>query len=341
MKYRKIREGKVEIFIPDINKYQAPVFYNPDAEFLRDISVAVLSIFKEKIKEKINVLDALSASGISGIRYKKEVGNLNLTLNDKNKDAVSLIRKNIKHNNINAEICNEDANLLMRKRLFDFIDIDPFGSPCVYMDSVAHSIKFNRLLAVTATDTGALSGSFPNACLRKYGIRATKKQYYKETGVRVLITFIMNSLARYNKSFKPILYLSHKHYYRIYGIVQGSMHLTRQLKKYKYVDGIGTIYLGEIKDNDFIKKIIDKIREFNFTQSKKEIDLLNKILEEIDEPFYYDLNKMHIIKVPKVDDIIFKLIKRGYKASRTSLCGSGIKTNAKLKIKNGLLIVEK
>ena len=327
MKLQKIKEGQVEVSVPVGRKYDAPVFYNKDAEFVRDINVAVLSIFKKEIGSDMKILDALSATGISGIRYAKEVG-VNAVLNDKNPVAAELIRKNASENNVNVTILNKDANLVMRESLYDFIDVDPFGSPCVFLDSVAHSVKYNRLVAISATDTGALSGSFPNACLRKYGIRATRTHYYNEVGVRVLITAIMNSFMRYNKAFRPLLFLAHKHYYRIWGIAEGTRNIAKQLKHYNYVNGFGPIYLGPIKDNDFIRKVRREIDERNFKMKNDEIKFLSKIIFEIDEPFYYNINKMHLAKVPKIDDIIYELKKKGFVASRSSLCDTGIKTDA-------------
>jgi len=334
MKMMNIKEGKISVKAPSGKKYDAPVFYNEDAEFTRDISVAVLSVFQKRFNKKMKILDALSATGISGIRYAKEVKNVSVTLNDKNPEAVKLIKKNAEKNKVKVKILNKDANWIMRKNLYDFIDIDPFGTPAPFLDSTAHSVKFNRLAAITATDQGALCGSFPNACLRKYGIRATKKPYYREVGVRVLITFIMNSFARYDKTFQPVLCLSHKHYYRIYGLVGGSTNMSKQLKNYKFVDGIGTIYMGKIKDNDFIKEVIAEIANRDFKKKSEEIRALQKILEEVDVPFYYEINDFcskHKIPTPKLDFIIDKLKKKGFKASRTYFCLTGIKTNAKEK----------
>ncbi len=257
MKIQKIKEGDIELEVPIGRIYDAPVFYNSDAEVVRDISVAVLSVFSKQV-DSIEFFDALSASGASGIRYSKEVGVKGI-LNDKNPKAFELIKKNVELNKIDVEVSNKDANLVMRERLFDFIDIDPFGSPSVFMDSVAHSLKYGRLLAVTATDTGALAGSFPTACLRKYGIKAGRAAYYPELGLRVLITFVMNSFAKYDKAFRPLLFLAHKHYYRVYGVVESSGKVTKMLKSYGTVDNIGPIYLGPIKDDEFIKNVIDEL----------------------------------------------------------------------------------
>ncbi|MBU3905090.1 MAG: hypothetical protein KJ906_03005 [Nanoarchaeota archaeon] len=324
----KVKEGKIEINVPTGRIYDAAVFYNKDAEIVRDISVAVLSVFKTKV-EDIEMLDALSASGVSGIRYVKEVG-VKAVLNDNNPKAIELIKNNIELNSVEVEVSNKDANLIMRERLFDFIDLDPFGSPSIFMDSVARSLKYNRLLAVSATDGGALSGSFPNACFRKYAIKVGRTPYYSELGIRVLITFIMNSFARYDKAFRPLLFLIYKHYYRVYGIIEGSGKVTKMLKQYGTIDNIGPIYLGPIKDDEFIKQVIDELEKRDFKNKDKEIAILTKILREINVPFYYDISKMHLAKVPAVHDIILKLKENGFEASRSSLCDTGVKTNAKL-----------
>ena len=94
MKLSKIREGKVEVNVPVGCKYDAPVFYNEDAEFVRDINIAVLSVFQNHLGSEMQILDALSASGVSGIRYAKEVSGVKVTLNDKNPEAVKLIERN-------------------------------------------------------------------------------------------------------------------------------------------------------------------------------------------------------------------------------------------------------
>lgn len=328
MKTKEMSEGSVKVDVPVGRIYDAEVFYNPDARFVRDINIAVLSVFKKRFDLDIDVLDALSASGVSGIRYAKEVDSVNVTLNDRNPDAVKLIEKNLSKNGVKAIVLNKDANLAMREKLYDYIDIDPFGTPSVFMDSAAHSVKYNRMIAVSATDTGALCGSFSNACLRKYGIKAIKTPYYRELGLRVLITFIMNSFMRYDKAFCPLLCIAHKHYYRVYGIAEGAGKINDILKQYKLLDNIGYVYMGKIKDNEFVKKVKYEIKKRGF--DKSELKLMNMIIGEIDEPFYFDIGAMSIKQVPKVDDVIYELKKKGFDASRSSVCDTGIKTNASL-----------
>ena len=84
-----IEEGKVKI------EMRGKVFYNPRMEMNRDITVAVL----ESLPEVISYVDAMAASGIRGIRIKKEVSHeLDVTINDWDVPAYELIKENVATN---------------------------------------------------------------------------------------------------------------------------------------------------------------------------------------------------------------------------------------------------
>ncbi|MDL5502632.1 MAG: tRNA (guanine(10)-N(2))-dimethyltransferase, partial [Candidatus Methanoperedens sp.] len=78
-----ITEGttKVEVPVPDENSSFPPssvaVFYNPAMKVNRDVGVAAIACFP-KDNPGYTYLDALSASGIRGLRIANEVG-LNTT----------------------------------------------------------------------------------------------------------------------------------------------------------------------------------------------------------------------------------------------------------------------
>jgi len=59
-----------------------------------------------------------------------------------------------------------------------------------------------------------------------------------------------------------------------------------------------------------------------------------KFVEEIEEPLYFDIHELGDLlgkSTPKFDTIIENLKQKGFKASRSSLCPTGIKTNAGIK----------
>lgn len=350
----KIREGKVRIL------QEKGVFYNSLAELNRDISVSALQVFQKQSKLILNVCDALTATGIRGIRYAKEVkGIKEVILNDKNSEAAKLAKKNIKLNKIrNCKVENKDANILLREKVFNVIDIDPFGSPNIFMDSAAHSIWHKGFLMVTATDTAPLCGTYPEACLRKYGIESIKTDFYNELGIRILITFIMQNVFRYERAFIPVFVLADKHYFRVFGRIDHLGKIASILDDFGYIlycecgnreSGelkekcfcgrkfkiCGNVYLGSMTDRKFCNEMIKDLEKRKFKQNKEELKTLNIAKSEVNVPFYYDVHHLAEIlklkKLEKMEEILKKLKSKGFQASRTSLDYTGIKTDASFK----------
>ena len=107
-----------------------------------------------------------------------------VTINDRNAEAVALIRRNAEHAGVTPEICAADINCLLSDRKFDAVDIDPFGTPAPFIDSAARGT--GRYLMVTATDTAPLCGAHRKAGVRRYFSAALNNEYHAETGLRVL-----------------------------------------------------------------------------------------------------------------------------------------------------------
>jgi tRNA (guanine26-N2/guanine27-N2)-dimethyltransferase len=334
MVMKKIQEGKIKLWIHPGRIYDASVFYNPEMELSRDISVSCIQTFQKQSKLKLNICDALSGTGIRGLRYAKEISGIKkVIINDKNPKAFSLIKKNIKENKLSRKCSARkgDANVLLHENVFNVIDIDPFGSPNIFLDSAARSIWHKGFLCVTATDTAPLSGTYPKACFRKYGIFSKKTEYYSELGMRILISYIILTLARRDRAFIPVFSHATRHYFRVFGKIGHLGEIDKLLKEFKMVDGIGPIYLGKIKDKKFCKDVLKDLQKRDFKMRIQEEKLLNSIANEIGVPFYYDLHKLKKKQLPKIDNVIKKLKKKGFKASRTHFCPTGIKTNASLK----------
>ncbi len=348
-----LKEGNVKLYTHTGQATKdMPVFYNPEMERQRNLTVSVLSVFHNQVKKKLDICDPLAGSGVRGIRIKKEVTGVGkVVLNDVTTDAVKLIKKNVKLNKLKVEVFKKDARILLfeNRVSFDFVDIDPFGSPVKYLEAAAFSLRHKSLFAATATDTGALSGSFPKTCFRRYGIKVCRTDFYKELGLRVLTTSIQQSFAKYNCSFTPLLSYTN-HYFRVFGLVEkNKSSVDKNLKQIGYVsycqmclfrktdiskiclncksklELIGPIWLGQMQDNDFVKKVQEEYekRGFNF-----------RFFQEENVPLYYDFSKVcskYKLRSEKIDGVIEKLKKSGFKASRSNLCPTGIKTDAGIK----------
>ena len=187
------------------------VFYNPVMSLNRDVSVLLLNSVDKK---NMQIADPLAASGIRSIRFLKELGKDKINriyINDFDKNAVKSIKENlilnkIKYkNNKKMTIENEDANLFLLKSTgFDYIDIDPFGTPNPFLDAACKRLAREGIMAVTATDTSALAGTYPQACIRKYWAVPKKDAIMHETGLRILIRKIQLVGAQYEKALNPI-----------------------------------------------------------------------------------------------------------------------------------------
>ncbi|GAF88730.1 unnamed protein product, partial [marine sediment metagenome] len=138
--YKQIKEEKAVVRIFEASKISRdmPVFYNPIMKLNRDISVLVLKSISNK---KMQIGLPLSGTGVRGVRFLKELNKSKIKevcFNDVNPKAVKIIKENLKLNKIKGRVFCKDGNLfLLESQGFDYIDIDPFGSPNFLLDSAA------------------------------------------------------------------------------------------------------------------------------------------------------------------------------------------------------------
>ncbi len=324
-------------------------FYNPSMELNRDLSIAFNQWFIDNSKESIDILDGLAASGIRGIRFANELnGKYKIYVNDWSDYSYKLILKNIKKNILKNIIpSNKNLNVLLNEKKFDYIDIDPFGTPVYFIDSAIRSIKKNGIIACTATDTATLCGVYPKVCYRRYGAYSFHSNNMHEIGLRILIGFFAREAAKYDKGIKPIIGYSTDHYFRLYiKILNGVRYANESLKKNMLINTtdyfyntknnkkIGPLWMGNIGDKDIIKKLIQYVlnKELN-TRNKllKLLDLLEKESELI--PFFYTTDSIasYLKKSsPNMDYLFKKLNEKGYYAIKTHFSNIGFKTNAKI-----------
>jgi len=154
MNSKVISEGDILIEVPlsddpsCIPSSSPGVFYNPEMELNRDITISAVACFIKAHNldtTAVSYADVMSASGIRGIRMAAEVGP-RCCLNDWKQDAFELIRKNINRNGL-EDTCTssrQNANTLMHRKYFDIIDLDPFGSPAPFLDAAARSVRSMR-----------------------------------------------------------------------------------------------------------------------------------------------------------------------------------------------------
>ncbi|MCX6775219.1 MAG: tRNA (guanine(10)-N(2))-dimethyltransferase, partial [DPANN group archaeon] len=222
-----------------------------------------------------------------------------------------------------------------KDKKFGYVDIDPFGTPVPFLDAGVKAIVENRggIIAVTATDTSALCGTYPAACLRKYGAKPLYNYLMNEAGLRILIKKVQEVGAQYDVALTPLFAHTTRHYMRCYlRAERGADKADKILQQIGCFQGAGPMWLGKLWDEQLVDKMF-RLAQSQKTISQETTNLLHTILREskIQTVGFFDLSAMHLKKVPKLQSIIEKLWNKGFKAARTHFSPTGIKTDADLK----------
>ncbi|MDD4161855.1 MAG: tRNA (guanine(10)-N(2))-dimethyltransferase [Methanothrix sp.] len=323
-------------------------FYNPKMLLNRDIGVAMAGSLGLS-----EYLDALSASGIRGLRVAKEAGAEKVTLNDVSPQACALIEKNMARNGLTGTVTCCNANVLMHEQHFQAVDLDPFGSPSSYLSAASRSAL--SYLFITATDTAPLCGAHLMSGIRKYMAVPLRTVYHREMGARILLGLAARELARLDKAMQPMLTHVTDHYVRTYlRVIKGAKAADRCLEKMGYVEHCrscgsfvlleeprpmgecrhcsgkttlaGPLWLGGIQEAGTIDKALGWEG-----LSRRANKLLGTCASEVEVPMYYDhhsiCERLHITP-GKIDVAVERLQESGHRASRTHFYGLGIKTDA-------------
>ena len=376
-----INEGMVKLVIPKLESFKrgfwdyapskAPVFYNPLMKTCRDIAVLALKSYRDIVKRELNVSEPLTGCGVRGIRFAKEIKGINTVyINDINKRAYEMAQYNVRLNNLTDQVfvANEDANLFLSKyaapnRRFDFIDIDPFGSPVPYIDSALRALRDGGLLALTATDMAPLCGVYPKVALRKYGGVSLRTEYCHEIAIRLLAGCLATVAAKHNIGIEVLFSHSTDHYIRLYALISyGAKKADETLEKMGYIlhcfkcfnrevhygiplikwnikcikcgsnlKAAGPLWLGRIASKEFCNLMEGNLKNLGY-MDKGVAKIISLIKNEADAPItYYVVDKISDkmnIPIPPIKKVIDGIKREGFKAVRTHFHDRGIKTNA-------------
>ena len=198
-------------------------FYNPAMAGPRTRSVLLLADALEhgwlnRSESELRVLESLCSTGIRSRRWVNEIPEKLLqktiiTANDRDEKAIEWAKKYDDNTVINWS--QEDARILMHRESFQWIDIDPFGSPITFIDSAIQSLPRVGMLEITATDTAALCGSALDAGKRRYGSIGLNDSYRHDDAIRILLATVAKAAARHDRTIEPILSLFDGHHLRV------------------------------------------------------------------------------------------------------------------------------
>ena len=336
------------------------VFYNPEMISNRNMSILLLNTIKNK---DMKIALPLAGSGIRALRFLQElkVNKIKkLYVNDKKESFPKYFKSILKLNKgitstkeKKIQIHNKEANhFLLQAEGLDYIDLDPFGTPNPFLASAIAAISRDGILAVTATDTAALTGTYKKVTRRKYWAESEKNWMMHETALRILIRKVQLQGIQFDKALTPVLSYHKNHYFRIYFRAEkGKQKCDKLLKKHNYIlfnnktlefktseynqEKGYTSYAGPLwVGNLFNKTLLKKMNKDN--QFPEEEKFLNLLTEELDQVGFYDL---HVIsKLVKTNPSKFEIILEKSKGTRTHFSVYGIKSKKSLKEIKSLFI---
>jgi tRNA (guanine26-N2/guanine27-N2)-dimethyltransferase len=111
-----------------------------------------------------------------------------------------------------------DARLvcMTHEKLFDVVDLDPYGTPSTLLDSAVQAVSEGGLLCCTATDMAVLCGNASEVCWTKYGVYPVKMKACHELALRTLLASIQAAAVRHKRHILPLLSLSVDFYVRVF-----------------------------------------------------------------------------------------------------------------------------
>ncbi len=354
-----VTEGRVTVSVPEQPEDGVgdAVFFNPKQELNRDLTVAMLDYWADRTQEQ-SYLDATAASGIRGVRASAH--GWTAACCDHDERAVERCRDNFDRNKLTGDVHHRDGNAFMSAHRFDVVDLDPFGTPMPFADSAVRATR--SLLCVTATDTAPLCGAHFESGVRSYSAIPRNTEYHPEMGLRILLSALARTAARFDVGVRPVLSHVTRHYVRTYlALDHRATDANAAIDELGYVyhcedclyrtssSGLiadpldscpncggerlltaGPLWLGPAHDAETVAGVRAQLTPELGTHSRAD-RLLETLAGELHRPTHYDqhkLSKQWGISAIGMDEFLDRLRDAGYEASRAHFGGTTFKTDA-------------
>uniref|UniRef100_A0A7N0SWX4 tRNA (guanine(26)-N(2))-dimethyltransferase n=1 Tax=Kalanchoe fedtschenkoi TaxID=63787 RepID=A0A7N0SWX4_KALFE len=317
---------------------------------------------KRRELKPARVLEALSASGLRALRYAREVEDLGeVVALDNDKNSVEACRRNIKFNGsvasakVKSELVDARVYMLTHPKEFDMVDLDPYGSPSVFLDSAVQSVVDGGMLMCTATDMAVLCGGNGESHANRYKryivpVLSVQMDFY----VRVFVRIYTSASAMKNTPLKL------SYVYQCIGC--DSFHLQplgRTVSKnnsVRYMPGFGPvvpqecddcgkkfnmggpIWSAQIHDQEWVTSILADVTsvKHRYPAYERISAVLTTVSEELpDVPLFLSLHNLcSTLKCtsPSAQNFRSAVINAGYRISGTHVNPLGLKSDAPMDV---------
>jgi len=343
----EIIEGNTRLFVPTRHSVKGPgkrekVFYNRQMAFSRDISI----LFFRATRFNGEAVDCMAGTGARGVRITNEVEDgVEMTVNDASPLAYRYIEENILLNELDrCQPSCRDLHCLLSERKFDYVDIDPFGTPVPFLQSAIRGLRNRGMLAVTATDTAPLFGTYPRVCERRYGATSGRCDFGHEVGLRILIGYVAREAAKFDRGVEPIFCFYADHYFRLHlSMVDGAGRVEQALDELIFImydpitgkrdlldrwesGAFGPLWGGPLKNRETVLRMEPDVQLAEFNRVRRFLPIY---AEEMESPYFYETAELsHLLggSPPRMREII-EALKEAGEATRTHFSPTGFKTD--------------
>jgi tRNA (guanine26-N2/guanine27-N2)-dimethyltransferase len=362
--YARHVEGKTKLLVPTRSLAEdppptSPVFFNPAASLNRDITVAVTTA-----TGGTTFCDSMAGVGARGLRVAKEVELMaKVSLVDFNSEALRLAQRAAALNGVKrkcefsvSETCSYLYSRFGRDQKFDYVDVDPFGTPVRQLQASLGATEDGGILSITATDTAVLCGVYPKVSVRRYGASPLNNQFHHETAVRILLGSLARLGGPLDTGVESVVAHSTRHYLRVFARVNvgaskadstlgrlghiawcracGHLSQSRELQRScekcgGRVRSAGPLWLGSLTDDRVAVAAQKAANKAGLTSAAA----VFRSLVNVDRfpPWSYSIDEVcSVLKVPTVSEseVRSRLESSGYRTFRQPFEQSGLKTDA-------------
>ncbi|MCI4358549.1 MAG: hypothetical protein L3J95_02390 [Thermoplasmata archaeon] len=321
------------------------MFYNGAMALDRDLSVAVANALASRAGPRSwAAWEMLAATGVRALRVLNESGLFSsVLLTEANPSAYRVLEANV------ARFGPERARALLRNARspppdapFDFIDLDPYGSPAPFVSSCFDSARIPSVLAVTATDLRVLAGADPTACERRYGARPLRGRLAPEGGLRILLGWLARQARSRGVGLRPLLAYVGGHYLRAYvelfdeAADRDFFVSTVDPRDFTGPSIGGTTPVGPLWTSALVDPaFVDLLEVPRSAARPREAARLLELLQgeaRVEAMFFFEANELAreeaLASPPRVDEMIRRLSERGWPTARTHVRAGGFRTTA-------------
>jgi tRNA (guanine26-N2/guanine27-N2)-dimethyltransferase len=309
----------------------------------RDLGVAFATAWSARAGRGLSGWEVTAATGVRGLRLLHEGGAFDhFLLTEAHPEAAAALARNAAQYPGAVAALGDGRNVPGPER-FDYVDLDPYGSPIEFVPAAIAAVRDGGVLAVTATDLMVLAGVQKGACERRYGARPIRGRLGPEGGLRILLAFLAREARAVDRTVRPLLAYSRDHHVRAYLRVDSgsgprgpdpiSEIDPRNWSGPSVGEGgpYGPLWVGPLLDPDLIRDLRSPAEPARPRETER---FLARLAEEAvaDVPFYYEANRLAhdlgLASPPPLMAFVEGLRKAGFRAARTHARPEGFRTDA-------------